>query len=91
MSEGTIAIIIIAITVLVIYMWYASIIQRRNQVLEALSSIDVQLRKRFDLIPNILTMVQKFMSHEQAIFNEITALRTQAEASYNPANAAEVK
>ena len=64
------------------YIWYVSLITRRNKAREALSSIDVQLRKRHDLLPNILKLAQKFMGHEKALLEEITSLRSQAMAGY---------
>ena len=60
------------------YSIYVSVVQKKNKVLEAFSSIDVQLKKRYDLIPNILTIANKFMEHEKGLFEEVTKLRTQA-------------
>ncbi|MBU6140177.1 MAG: LemA family protein [Proteobacteria bacterium] len=84
--------LIILIAVLAIfYFWYASIIGKRNKVLEALSGIDVQLKNRLDLIPNILTIAKKFMEHEKNIFEEVTALREQLGKSYDLKNPQDVK
>jgi LemA protein len=66
------------------YFWYANIISKRNKALEALSGIDVQLKQRLDLIPNILKIAQKFMDHERGLLEDITKLRTRASADYNP-------
>lgn len=71
------------------YFWYMSLIGRRNKALEALSSIDVQLRKRHDLVPNILTIAQKFMDHEKELLTELTALRSRLTDHLNPKDAAE--
>ena len=60
------------------YRWYVKVIKDKNNVLEAFSSIDVQLKKRYDLIPNILTIAQKFMDHERALLEDITNLRVKA-------------
>lgn len=60
------------------YRTYVSVIEKKNKVQEAFRSIDVQLQKRYDLIPNILTMAQKFMEHERGLFEEVTRLRTEA-------------
>ena len=55
MDLTTIAILVVsAIIVFAIYGTYVSVIQKKNKVLEAFSSIDVQLKKRYNLIPNIL-------------------------------------
>jgi LemA protein len=84
--------LIILIAVLaILYFWYASIIGKRNKVLEALSGIDVQLKNRLDLIPNILTIAKKFMEHEKNVFEEITALREQLEKNYDLKNPQDVK
>lgn len=61
-----------------IYSVYVGVIKNKNKVQEALASIDVQLKKRHDLIPNILAMANKFMEHEKSLMEEITNLRTQA-------------
>lgn len=63
---------------MVLYSVYVQVIKSKNSLLESLSGIDVQLRKRHDLIPNVLTVAQKFMEHETEVFSEITSLRTQA-------------
>ena len=60
------------------YRTYASVIEKKNKVQEAFRSIDIQLQKRYDLIPNILTVAQKFMEHERGLFEEVTRLRTEA-------------
>lgn len=74
--------LVVGIVILIIlYSIYTSVIQNKNTVLEALSGIDIQLRKRYDLIPNILTIAKKFMEHETDLFNKITELRSQAISS----------
>ncbi len=77
---------------LLFYFWYATIISRRNAAEEAFSGIDVQLKKRTDLIPNILKIAARFMEHEQSLLTEITKLRTdvlKAAESSGRANAEE--
>ena len=59
-------------------MVYIQLIQKKNKVKEAEGSIDVQLKKRYDLIPNILTIAKKFMEHEKSLIEDITTLRTKA-------------
>ena len=60
-----------------LYTVYASVIKRKNKVKEAFSSINVQLKKRYDLIPNILTIANKFMEHERGLMEDLTKLRTE--------------
>ena len=69
--------------VLVLYIWYTRIISRKNSALEALSGIDVQLKKRSNLIPNILTIAKKFMGHEKELITAVTELRAQADSEYD--------
>ena len=73
--------IVIGILV-VIYGWYIILTRRKNQVLESLSGIDVQLTKRYDLVPNILKIAQKFMEHEKSLITEVTALRAKIPVNY---------
>lgn len=74
-----IAISIIAIVgAMILYSCYVSVVKNANTAREALSGIDVQLRKRYDLIPNVLTIAKKFMEHENDLFEKIVMLRTQA-------------
>jgi len=87
--NGTTMIAIIAVAIL--YFLYATIIRKRNKALEALSGIDVQLKNRSDLIPNILTIAKRFMEHEQNVFSEITALREQAVQDYDMKDATAVE
>ena len=78
MSTATISLIVIGVILLIIIMMYNSLVSKRNKVKEAFASIDVQLKKRYDLIPNILTIANKFMEHERSLLENITALRAQA-------------
>ncbi len=70
--------VILAVVGIVFYGWYATIIARRNKADEAFAGIDVQLRKRHDLVPNVLKIAQTFMEHERGLLEEITKLRAQA-------------
>lgn len=63
---------------IILYLSYASVIKKKNKVQEAFASINVQLKKRYDLMPNILTMAQKFMEHERSLMEDLTKLRTEA-------------
>ncbi len=72
------AFLVIGLPCVILYLTYANVIKCTNNVREALSGIDVQLKKRHDLVPNILTIAKKFMEHEKEIFEKITELRAQA-------------
>lgn len=51
---------------------------RRNEADNAFASVDAYLKKRFDLIPNLVAAVQQYMVHEKSVLTEITALRSEA-------------
>ena len=74
------------IVVFYLYGLYVSVIKMKNNAQEAMSGIDVQLRKRYDLIPNILTIANRYMEHEKGLLEEITALRTKAASLRADAN-----
>jgi LemA protein len=57
---------------------YNSLIGKRNQVTNAFSAIDVMLKKRFDLIPNLVELVKQYMNYEQETLTKIVALRAKA-------------
>jgi LemA protein len=78
MGAGSVWSIIGASAVAALYLWYASIVARRNKVQEALSSVDVHLNQRHDLIPNIVSLAGKFMEHERALLTDVTRLREEA-------------
>lgn len=59
---------------------YNDLIRKSNQVKEAFSLIDVYLKQRFDLIPNLVEVVKQHMGHERSVLDSLTALRTRAEA-----------
>ncbi|MDL2255673.1 LemA family protein [Parabacteroides sp. OttesenSCG-928-G06] len=68
-------IILLAVLLVLGAIAYNSLIRKRNQVDNAFASIDVMLKKRFDLIPNLVATVQQYAAHEQELFAEITRLR----------------
>ena len=88
---GWTAILIVGAVLVVLYIWYASIISKRNRAQESLSGIDVQLKKRSNLIPNILTIAQKFMNHEKALLTEITELRAGVDRDYDQRDGDSIK
>lgn len=78
MSMNLILLVVLAIAGAWLYSVYVGVIQKKNKVKEAFAGIDVQLKKRYDLIPNILITANKFMEHETALIEDITRLRTEA-------------
>ena len=73
--------IIFALIIAVLIWLYAThvlLIKKKNKVLEAFSSVDVQLKKRYDLIPNLVSVAKGYMAYEKTVLEKITELRTQA-------------
>ena len=68
--------IIVFVIVIIPIMMYNSLVGRRNQVRNAFSSIDVMLKKRFDLIPNLVETVKQYATHEKELLTNITSLRS---------------
>lgn len=84
--------LVIAIaTTILSYFIYLQLVFKRNAVIEALSGIDIQLKQRANLIPNILRIANKFMQHEKELFSEVTRLRERMQKDYNPKDAKAVE
>jgi len=72
--------VIVLIVVYVVYM-YNRLIVLRNRIDNAWSQIDVQLRRRYDLIPNLVETVKGYASHEREVFERVTEARARAIAA----------
>ena len=73
-----IPIIIVAIAVIFVVLLYNSLVVKKNQVNNAFAGTDALLKKRYDLIPNLVETVKTYMQHEQKTLTEITELRSKA-------------
>ncbi len=62
---------------------YNLLVQKRNQVKNINSSVDTQLQKRYDLIPNLVSSVKQYLKHEKSILEQISALRSNAMNALN--------
>ncbi|MFD2941851.1 LemA family protein [Flavobacterium notoginsengisoli] len=73
-------IIVILLVVFILFgiLIYNSLIGKKNQITNAFSAIDVMLKKRFDLIPNLVEVVKQYTNYEQSTLTKITELRAQA-------------
>ena len=76
MNVGLIIGIIFVILVILIAIWYNSLITSKNRVKQEWSGIDVQLQRRFDLIPNLVETVKGYVKHESETLTKLTELRT---------------
>ena len=70
--------ILVGFVLLIALFLYNSLIAKRNQVQNAFGSIDAFLKKRHDLIPNLVEAVKGYMQYEQGVLKELTELRAQA-------------
>jgi LemA protein len=70
---------------------YNGLVRRRNQVDEAWSDIDVQLKRRHDLIPNLVNTVKGYATHEREAFESVTKARAQALSAKSPSELAEAE
>lgn len=69
---------IVAVLVIGIIAIYNSLVRLRNRADEAWSDIDVQLKRRYDLIPNLVNAVKGYATHEKELFEKVTAARAAA-------------
>jgi LemA protein len=79
--SGFIALALVAAVVGAGVWLYNSLVGLRNQVRSAWAQIDVQLKRRHDLIPNLVAAVEGYLRHERELFERITAARTRALAA----------
>jgi LemA protein len=69
---------ILALPFFALILMYNSLVSKRNSVRNTYASIDVYLKKRHDLIPNLVEAVRGYMSHERGVFEIVAALRSRA-------------
>jgi len=82
-------IIIILAVVVVLVLWlivvFNGLVTLRNRVHEAWSDIEVQLKRRYDLIPNLVNTVKGYAKHEDDVFTKVTEARARAMGAQTPA------
>src|SRR5476651_1088971 len=89
MTYLIIGIIVLLVIIIGIYLWatYNSLITLKNRVDEAWSDITVQLKRRADLIPNLVDTVKGYAAHESGVFEAVTAARAATVSATTPAQA----
>jgi len=83
MSVITLVVVVLIVGALSIVFLYNSLIIVRNRVKEAWSDIDVQLKRRYDLIPNLVETVKGYAKHESETFQKVTEARAEAMKSHS--------
>src|SRR4026207_1446181 len=76
---------VLPVTILWLILTYNGLVKSRNKVEEAWSGIDVQLKRRHDLIPNLVESVKGYAAHERETFQAVTDARTRAMGAGGPA------
>src|SRR4030095_16941165 len=80
--------IILAVIFLVPLVWfiaqYNSLISLRNYITESWSNVDTELKRRYDLIPNLVATVKGYAAHERAVLEPVVELRNRSAANNGP-------
>ncbi len=91
MTLTWIIIAVAAVVALAVISLYNKLVRLRNTVRSAWSDIDVQLKKRYDLVPNLVETVKGYAAHEQLLFTKVTDARAQAIKATGPAETAKAE
>lgn len=91
MTPGIIILIVVAVLALMLIGMYNGLIRLKNRVDEAWSDIDVQLKRRYDLIPNVVNTVKGYATHERELFEKVTEARTRAMGASGASDKAEAE
>jgi LemA protein len=79
--------LIIVLAIVAVFMWmYNTLIARKNEVIKSFGFIDVLLKQRFDLIPNLVETVKEYMGYEKVLLTDVTELRSKAMSGGNSEN-----
>ncbi len=81
MTTVILVFVLVGMFSLMLVSWYNGLVRNKNRVAEAWSGIDVQLKRRTDLIPNLVETVKGYMEHEKSLLENITQLRNQSIAA----------
>jgi LemA protein len=84
-------VVLVLIVVLAAVVIYNRLVRLRNRAENAWAQVDVQLRRRYDLIPNLVEAVKGYAAHERGTFDEVTQARTAAQQAKGVAEQAEAE
>ena len=82
---------IIVLLLIVLVLSYNGLVRQRNRIDNAWSQIDVQLKRRYDLIPNLVETVKGYAAHERGVFEAVTQARANALNAQGPAQQAQAE
>jgi LemA protein len=82
---------IVVVVALLLVALYNRLVQQRNRVDNAWAQVEVQLKRRWDLIPNLVETVKGYAAHERETFQNVTEARTRAQQASTPAEAAQAE
>ena len=74
----TTPLIVIGIIAVIVVLMYNSLVAKKNEVDNMFASVDTLLKKRYDLIPNLVASVKEYMGYEKELLEKVTKLRTEA-------------
>ncbi len=77
----TILVLVVAVLAVAVIVVYNRLVRLRNAITNAFAQIDVQLKRRYDLIPNLVETARKYLQHERDTLEAVTAARNQASAA----------
>lgn len=86
-----ILLVVLAFIVITVISIYNKLVRLKNMVKSSWSDIDVQCKKRFDLVPNLVETVKGYASHEKAVFEKVTQARSMAMQASTPAEMAKAE
>src|SRR5438067_12685463 len=89
MAIVIVLVVVVLLLVLVVWASFNGLVRRRNRTQEAWSQIDVELKRRHDLIPNLVETVKGYAAHERGTLEAVTAARAQLQQAGTPGQAAE--
>ncbi len=81
MHPGIVVCIIALVVLLVFFAMYNRLVRARNHCTEAWSNVDTELKRRYDLIPNLVSCVRGYAKHERELLERVTALRAECVAN----------
>ena len=81
MVVAIVVIVVVVLAVGLVVLAYNRLVRLRNRTENAWAQVDVQLRKRYDLVPNLVETVKGYAAHERGVFEEVTEARARAQAA----------